>query len=107
MATDLPTLTVATGRTVLVYENPWPTGWIYGYEDDGGFVVELVLAKQRTAVRMLFQGLRVARDRGYRHVRMRLPLSYPDSARLRSLAARMGFTDYHQDEEYVDCVWYP
>ena len=55
---------------------------------------------------MLTLGLRVAGERGYGHIRVRLPLSYPKTPKLRSLAARMGMTEYHKDEEYVDCVRY-
>ena len=106
MATSA-TLTLAPHRDVYVYENPWPSGWIFGYEDAGGYVLELVAVTKHISVRMLFLGLRVARERGYGHVRARLPLSYPDTPRLRALAARMGFTEYAVNEEYVDCVWYP
>ena len=103
-----PMLSIAEGRTVFVYEDPWPAGMLTGYEAEGGFVLEagVSFGAKRRLLKMLTLGLRVAGERGYGHIRVRLPLSYPKTPKLRSLAARMGMTEYHMDEEYVDCVRY-
>ena len=99
---------VVTGRLVFTYGDPWPEGVLTGYEDAGGFVIEHVITFRRgVLVAMLVEGLRIAGERGYHHLRCRLPQDFPKTPRLRSLAIRMGFTIYHEDTQWLDLVWYP
>ena len=95
-------------REVFHYADPWPAGLFTGYADAGGFVLESVVTFRRgVLLSMLIEGQRVMGERGYDHVRVRLPLSYPPSRKLRSLITRMGGRLYHEDAEWMDFVWYP
>lgn len=93
---------------MFTYGEPWPQGVLTGYEDSGGFVIEHVIAFQpKTLLPMLTEGLRLASERGYHHLRCRLPQAFPKTRRLRSLASRLGFTVYYEDDKWVDLAWHP
>jgi len=101
------TVATATNRLVVTYMDPWPTGFLTGYEADGGVVLEhMVACKPGVLLPMLREGIEEGRRRGYDHIRLRLPQAYPDTTRLRLLALRMGFRRYHEDEEWLDYVKY-
>lgn len=104
----MPRATLVPNRSVFTYEDPWPSGCLTGYDDSGGFVIEHVIAwRPGVLLRMLALGLETARERGYAHVRCRLPQAFPLTPRLRLLAERFGFTVYHEDAEWVDLAWHP
>ena len=107
-ASKATSASLAESRCVFTYSDPWPAGFVTGYEDAGGFVVEWLVALQRgILLPMLREGQRVARERGYTHVRFRLPHAFPGTLRLRLLALRLGCRKYHEDAEWVDYAWYP
>lgn len=98
---------IADGRVVVTRCDPWPSGVLTGYEDAGGFVVEHVAAyRPGVLLPMLRDGLALGRERGYEHIRLRLPRGWPPTPRLESLAVRMGFRLYHEEEEWLDYVTY-
>ena len=98
----------AAVRDVIYYRDPWPAGQITGYADAGGFVLEsLVVFRPGVLRRMIAEGKREVSARGYDHVRIRLPKSYPPAGKLRALITRCGGRLYHEDADWMDFVWYP
>ncbi|MBI2508668.1 MAG: hypothetical protein HYV99_01305 [Betaproteobacteria bacterium] len=98
---------LATNRLVFTLSDPWPSGFLTGYEADGGFVLEHVVSfKGDITIPLLVAGITEARARHYAHIRIRLPLAFPRTPYLRGLADRMGFTLYHEDEQWIDYVMY-
>lgn len=93
---------VVTNRLVLTWEDPWPLGVLTGYEHEGGFALEHVVAfpgaPPSTLARMLRAGLTEAWRRGYQHVTLHIPHAYPLAAGLLTLAKRFGFDEYRRDE---------
>lgn len=100
-------ITLAENRIVVTREDPWPCGFITGYEADGGFVVEHIVSfRPDVLLPLLRDGIALATERGYGHLRLRLPREWILTPRLRLLALRMGFTRYHEDGAWIDYVKY-
>lgn len=99
---------LATERLVWTYGSPWPLGVVTGYEDNGAFVVEHVIAfRPGRLIPMLRAAQGIARARGYDHVRFRVPRAFPLSRQLRIIAGRLGCRVYYEDAEWVDLAWWP
>ena len=102
-----PLVSVGANRHVFVLDQPWPVGMVTGLEDSGGFILEAFVVftgSPRAVVRAM---LDTARERGYAHIRCRLPVDFPLTPKLRRLAERVGFAVYAVSTEYVDLVWRP
>jgi len=93
---------IATDRVVFTYEvDGHDLGILTGYEQDGGFFLEHVVAfpgaTLSTLVRMLKAGLARAWTHGYRYVSLFVESAHPHAGPLEQLARRLGFTCYTDD----------
>ena len=76
----------------------WPAGVLTGYVGaDGGFVLEHVIAFDRTptsALALVRAGLEAAWEWGFGHVVFQIPHAHPQGAGLQALARRVGARAY-------------
>src|SRR5690349_6145481 len=86
-------------RVVWTYiPEEWPEGLVTAQVDHGGVIVEHVVSFRGRLRAMCKAALEEAWARKYDHIRFVLPHAFELSARLRTLAVRLGFERYFSDD---------